>query len=63
MDVVFRDDLCWLRSGFGPQNIAVVRLIAMNLLRHAPRKQSFAIRRKKATWNIDYLETIIRQCP
>lgn len=63
LDVVFHDDLCRLRSGFGPQNMAVVRHFAMNLLRNAPGKQSFAVRRKKATWNADYLETIIRQRP
>ena len=61
MDVVFHDDLCRLRSGHGPQNMAVVRHMAMNLLRAAPGKQSFAVRRKKASWNSDYLEAVIRQ--
>ena len=61
MDVVSHDDLCRLRSGCGPQNMAIVRHIAMNLLRAAPGKQSFAVRRKKASWNTDYLEAIIRQ--
>lgn len=32
-DVVFHDDLAPLRTGFGPQNIAVVKHIAMNLVR------------------------------
>lgn len=63
MDVVFHDDLCRLRSGCGPQNMAIVRHMAMNLLRSAPGKQSFAVRRKKAAWNSHYLEALIRQAP
>ncbi len=61
MDVVFHDDLCRLRSDRGPQNMAVLRHMAMNLLRAAPGKQSFAVQRKKASWNSDYLEAVIRQ--
>ena len=35
LDVIFHDDLCRLRTGFGPQNFAVVRHIALNLLKKA----------------------------
>jgi predicted transposase YbfD/YdcC len=61
LDVVFHDDLTRLRSGFGPQNMAVIKHMAMNLIRKAPGKQSLTVRRKKASWNTDYLETVIRQ--
>lgn len=61
LDVVFHDDLARLRSGCGPQNMAVIKHMAMNLIRKAPGKHSLAVRRKKASWNADYLETIIRQ--
>ena len=61
LDVVFHDDLCRLRSGFGPQNMAVIKHMALNLVRHAPGKHSLAVRRKKASWNPDYLEAILRQ--
>ncbi|MEC4594799.1 ISAs1 family transposase, partial [Nitrospirillum amazonense] len=50
-----------LRSACGPQNMAVVKHMAMNLIRNAPGKQSLTVRRKKASWNVDYLETVIRQ--
>lgn len=61
LDVVFHDDLSRLRSGFGPQNMAVVKHMAMNLIRKAPGRHSLTVRRKKASWNAGYLETVIRQ--
>ncbi len=35
LDVVFRDDLARLRTGHGPANMAVVKHMALNLLRQA----------------------------
>jgi hypothetical protein len=35
LDVVFRDDLARLRTGHGPANMAVVKHLAVNLLREA----------------------------
>ncbi len=35
LDVVFHDDLARLRSGHGPENMAVVKHMAMNILRQA----------------------------
>jgi len=61
LDVVFHEDLSRLRSRHGPQNMATIRHIALNLLRGAKDKHSLKIRRKSAGWNTDYLETIIRQ--
>jgi len=37
LDVVFKDDLARLRTGHGPANMAVVKHMAMNLLRDAKR--------------------------
>jgi predicted transposase YbfD/YdcC len=61
LDVVFHEDLSRLRSGQGPQNMATVRHIALNLLRSARDKHSLKVRRKSAAWDCAYLETIIRQ--
>ncbi len=61
LDVVFHEDLSRLRSGHGPQNMATVRHIALNLLRKAKDKHSLKTRRKSAGWNTDYLEAIIRR--
>jgi predicted transposase YbfD/YdcC len=63
LDVVFHDDLARLRSGHGPQNIAVVKHMAMNLIRHPKDKHSLKNRRKLACLNVDYLESLIRNQP
>ena len=63
LDVVFHDDLVRLRTGFGPQNMAVVRHMAMNLVRPPIDRHSLKVRRKLANLNPDYLETLIRHTP
>jgi predicted transposase YbfD/YdcC len=63
LDVIFHDDLCRLRTGFGPQNFAVVRHIALNLLKNAKakHKHSLNVTRKMAAWSNQFLETVIRE--
>jgi predicted transposase YbfD/YdcC len=61
MDVVFHDDLARLRTGHGPENMAIVKHMAMNLVRGASPTTSLKNRRKLAGWDLDYLETLIRQ--
>ena len=61
LDVVFHDDLSRLRTGAGPHNMAIIRHMAVNLLRHPKDKHSLKNRRKLACLNQDYLEKLIRQ--
>ena len=61
LDVVFHEDLSRLRSGAGPQNMATVRHMAMNLLRAPKDKHSLKVRRKSAAWDTAYLEQLLRQ--
>jgi predicted transposase YbfD/YdcC len=61
LDVVFHEDLSRLRSGHGPQNMATVRHMTLNLLRGANDKHSLKVRRKSAAWDDTYLEALIRQ--
>ena len=63
LDVVFHDGLVRLRTGFGPQNMAVVRLMAMNLVRAPTDRHNLKVRRKLANLNPDYLEALSRQTP
>ena len=63
LDVVFHDDLVRLRTGSGPQNMAVVRHMAMNLVRAPHDRHSLKVRRKLANLNPDYLEALVRQTP
>lgn len=60
LDVVFREDLARLRSDNAPANMAIVRHTALNLLSGARPTTSFKNRRKKAGWNVDYLEKVLR---
>lgn len=61
LDVVFHEDLSRLRSGAGPQNMATVRHMAMNLLQTPKDKHSLKVRRKSAAWDTAYLEALLRQ--
>jgi predicted transposase YbfD/YdcC len=63
LDVVFHDDLARLRTGSGPQNMAIVKHMAMNLIRHPKDRHSLKNRRKLACLNGDYLESLIRKQP
>ena len=48
-----------LRSGNGPENMAIFRHIAMNLMRTTKTKSSLKVRRKKTGWNTSYLNDIL----
>jgi predicted transposase YbfD/YdcC len=61
LDVVFQDDLARLRSGHGPENMAVVKHMALNLLQKASPTTSLKNRRHLAGWSLDYLDKVLRQ--
>lgn len=60
LDVVFHDDLARLRTGHGPENMAIVRHMGLNLMRSTTPTASLKLRRKKAAWNTDYLGCVLR---
>ena len=60
LDVVFRDDLSRLRTGYSPQNMAVIKHTALNLLTQAKPTASLKNRRKRAGWNSDYLAAVLK---
>lgn len=55
LDVVFDEDLARTRKDNGPRNLAVLRRIALNILRAHPAKQSLNVKRHRAGWNDDFL--------
>jgi predicted transposase YbfD/YdcC len=59
LDVTFKDDLSRVRKGFGAKNMAVVRHFAINLVRNAPIKNSIKTRRKIASWDTDFLSSLL----
>lgn len=55
LDIAFREDDCRIRKGNGAQNFAVLRHIALNLLRREKTAQaSIHSKRLKAGWDHDY---------
>jgi predicted transposase YbfD/YdcC len=59
LDVVFHDDLARLRTGCGPQNMALIKHTALNMLSAAKPTISLKNRRKRAGWNPDYLAALL----
>lgn len=59
LDVQFKEDLSRLRKGHGAKNMAVVRHFALNILRSAKDKRSIKTRRKRASWNENYLRALL----
>jgi hypothetical protein len=60
IDVVFHDDLSRLRSGNGPENMAVVKHMAITLIRSTKATASLKARRKMAGWDRSYLGDALR---
>lgn len=61
LDVVFDEDGARNRKDNGPQNIAVLRKIALNLLRSHPDNASIRRKIKKAGWDDMFLLSILAQ--
>lgn len=61
LDVVFREDECRCRKNHGAENFAVLRHIALNLIKKdtSHPKTSFRTRRKMAAWDQDYLKQLL----
>ena len=59
LNVIFDDDQSRLRTGHAAENMAIVRHIALNLMRTTKTKSSLKVRRKKAAWNTRYLADIL----
>lgn len=60
LDVVFREDECRVRKGYAAENFAVLRHIALNLVREEKSiKRGVKGKRLKAGWDNDYLGKIL----
>lgn len=56
LDVAFREDACRVRTGAADQNLAVLRHLALNLLKHDTSvKIGIQAKRLKAGWDTAYL--------
>lgn len=60
LDVAFREDHCQIRKDHGAENFALLRHIAVNLLkREKTAKVGVKIKRNKAGWDNDYLLKVL----
>lgn len=60
LDISFREDECRIRTGHSPQNFAVLRHIALNLLKQEKTtKDGIKSKRLKAGWDDNYLLKIL----
>lgn len=61
LDVTFREDEARARMGHAAQNMAILRQLALNILKKADLKESIRRRRKLAALDPTYLEKILAQ--
>ena len=60
LDVTFNEDDCRIRRGDGAQNFAILRRIALNLVKQEKSdKASVRLKRLKAGWSIEYLQKLL----
>lgn len=59
LDVVFDEDRARNREGHGPENLSILRKLALNMLRSHPEKASIRRKIKRAGWDETFLISII----
>jgi predicted transposase YbfD/YdcC len=59
LDMSFDEDQCRIRKDHGPVNFALLRRIAINLIKQDTSRGSIRKKRKRAAWNDDALLTIL----
>lgn len=61
LDVSFDEDAARNRADNGPENLAILRRLTLNLLRTARPKLPVSRKRKRAGWSDDFARTVIGQ--
>lgn len=61
LDVTFDEDAARNRADNGPENLAILRRLTLNMLRTARPKLPISRKRKRSGWSDDFARTIIGQ--
>ena len=59
LDVVFREDQSRARAGHAAENLAMLRRVAVSLLKQDKSKGSLKGKRKRAGWDTDFLTHLL----
>ena len=59
LDVVFHEDDCQVKANNAAENFAVVRHIAVNVLKNFPVKMSLARKRRKCQYDADFMADVL----
>jgi len=59
LDVIFREDEARARVGHAAQNMAILRQLALNILKNSPSKDSVRTKRYKSALDTAYLEKLL----
>ena len=60
-DVTFREDSSRVQTRHGAEDFALLRKLALTLLKQHPAKESIACKRLHAAWDVDFLEQVVQQ--
>jgi hypothetical protein len=60
LDVAFDGDAARSRKDNAPQNLALIRKLALNILRQNPEKASIKVKIKRAGWDETFLLSLLR---
>ena len=61
LDVTMNEDQARSRMGHGPQNLAVLRHMALNLVRKETAKGSLPKKLRRAAWSDTFLARVLAQ--
>ncbi len=61
LDVVFNEDDARTRKNYGPQNLAVIRRMALDILRAHPDERSISRKMKRAAWSQEFFFELFTQ--
>ena len=59
LDMTFREDESRIRKDNAPHNAAILKHMALNMLKKAPSRQSIRLRRKSAGWDNQFLQSVL----